>query len=239
MQQAAKFEEITIGLPEPLGGVDSISAVVGIPEWWPTGSRVAVAIAHDADADLNDPLIECMQRDLAARKLLSIRFNFPFAESGAPADENDSETLDLAYRAALSILGRDAAAAPSHLFLGGMGIGGRVAAGLSTARVETDGVFLLGYPLHAPDQPDKPEAEHLYRVIPPMLFVQGDADPRCDLPTLRRCLSRVGTQTTLRIVESADHGLLAPGKSESEDLAARHAVSGVVASWIEKILQSR
>ena len=119
MEHAARFEEVRIQLPEPLDGVDALSAVIGIPEWWPTGARVAVAIAHGADADLDDPMVEFLHRDLASRKYLTVRFNFPFAEAGHAADPADIEVLDRAFRAALSVLGRDPTAAPSHLFLGG------------------------------------------------------------------------------------------------------------------------
>jgi hypothetical protein len=239
LEQAARFEEITINLPEPLNGVSSLSAAVGIPEWWPTGARIAVAIAHDADSNLDDPLIECLCRSLPSHKLLTVRFNFPFAERGAPAKEDDDEILDRAYRAALSILGRDPGAAPSHLFLGGVGLGGRIAAGLASARLQIDGVFLLGYPLHPPGKPQKANAEDLYRIIPPMLFVQGDADAHCDLDALRRCLSRVGAPTTLRIVEGADRGLVAGGKTSPGDEAGRLAVAGVVLEWIQKVLAVR
>ncbi len=236
MEQVGKFEEISITLPEPLNGVDTLSAVVGIPEWWPTGSRGAVAIAHGADATMDDPMIECLHRNLPLRKLLTIRFNFPFAQRGAPAEEDDDEVLEGAYRAALSILGRDPAAAPSHLFLGGAGLGGRVAARLASRRLQIDGVFLLSYPLHPPNEPENARANDLYRIIPPMLFVQGDADDRCDLSGLRRSLARVGAPTTLRIVEGADRGLLAQDKTTIEDQAGRLAVSAVVADWIESLL---
>ena len=32
--------------------------MLGIPEWWPTGSRIGVVLAHDSGRDLNDPLVE-------------------------------------------------------------------------------------------------------------------------------------------------------------------------------------
>ena len=235
MEHAARFEEVRIQLPEPLDGVDSLSAVVGIPEWWPTGARVAVAIAHGAESDLEDPLIEHLQRDLAARKYLTVRFNFPFAEAGRPGVEQEMEVLERAYRAALSLVARDPTAAPAHLFLGGQGLGATVAAKLATARLQVDGVFFLGYPLHAPDEPDEITADYLFRIIPAMFFVQGSEDPTCHLDALRRVLSRVGAPTTLRIVDGADHTLAAP---EPDTEPSRNAIAVSLASWIEKILQT-
>lgn len=236
METVARVEEVRIQLPEPLDGVDALSAIVGIPEWWPTGTRVAVAIAHGADGDLDDPLVELLHRDLAARRYLTIRFNFPFAEAGRAADEDDLEVLDRAFRAALSVLGRDPSAAPSHLFLGGTGLGARVAARLASSRLQIDGVFFLGYPLHAPGESSRPCADPLFRIIPSMLFLQGNADPCCDLGTLRRVLSRSGAPSTLRILDGADGSLTTPGDSGPEQDASRRAVADTLADWIEKVL---
>lgn len=239
MEHAARFEEVRIQLPETLDGVDALSAVVGIPEWWPTGARVAVAIAHGADSDLDDPLVEFLHRNLASHKYLTVRFNFPFAERGRGADGVDLEVLDRAFRAALSVLGRDPTAAPSHLFLGGVGLGGHVAAQLASARLQVDGVFFLGYPLHPPGETDNTMADALYRIIPAMLFVQGSEDPSCELGALRRVLSRAGAPTTLRIVDGADETLVAPSGSDAEHDAARMAVASTVAEWVEKVLDGR
>jgi len=237
LEQAARFEEIKIQLPEPIQGLDAITAVVGIPEWWPTGARIAVALAHDSGGDLNNPVVERVHRRLTQHKCLSVRFNFPFAESGRPSSEDSAEVLERAFRAALSILGRDATAAPSHLFLGGMGIGGRVAARLATARLQIDGLFFLGYPLHPAGDPARAKPDHLNRIIAPMLFVQGSEDSRCDLDALRGLLGRIGAPTTLQSIRGADHTLLsrnlpAEGGVDEGDLAA-----SAVATWIDKVLQ--
>ena len=90
------------------------------------------------------------------------------------------EMLEKAYRAALSILGRDPSAAPSHLFLGGIGLGARVTARLATARLQIDGVFLLGYPLHPADRPDQVQAEDL-RFLNSLSQIITDSDLRSDL----------------------------------------------------------
>lgn len=235
MEHAARFEEVQIQLPETLGGVDQLSAVLGIPEWWPTGDRVAVAIAHDADSDLHDPLVETVHRHLAHCKYLTLRFNLPFAEPGHTAEAQSPEILDRAFRAALSVLGRDPTAAPSHLFLGGVGSGATIAARLASDRLQVDGVFFLGYPLHASGKNELIEADSLFRIVPAMLFVQGTQDPACDLPHLRRVLSRTGAQTTLRIVDQADHSLTVPGSSEPEQRSSRTAVAHAVADWALRV----
>jgi hypothetical protein len=251
LEHNARFDKITINLPEPLGTIDSMSATVGIPEWWPTGARVAVALAHDSSGSMNDPLIECLHRQLAHRKFLTIRFNFPFAEAGTSAGEDTAEILEKAYHAALSILDREPSSSPAHLFLGGVGLGALVTARLATARLQIDGAFFLGYPLHPPGKPELAHADHLYRIIAPMLFVQGTRDRRCDLKALRHCLQRVGAPTTLRTIDDADHTLVPPdwpsppveeeGKPAPVDDVndPGSAISESIALWMERILSGR
>ena len=240
MEHAARFEEVQIALPDPVHGLGTISAVVGIPEWWPTGARVAVVMAHGGGGNLDDPLIECLHRRLAAHQFLTVRFNFPFAEAGRRTADDSPDALENAYAAAISILGRDPAAAPAHLFLGGKGIGGRVAADIATTRLQVDGVFFMGYPLHLVDRPELAQRDQLYRIISPMLFIQGTRDRRCDLTALGRCLARVGAPPTLRTIEGADHGLRCrPSPAGKEDDESWTGIPEIIAGWMDGILQSR
>lgn len=234
---SARFEEVRVDLEEPLGGMDSLSAVIGIPEWWPTGTRVAVVIAH-GDGDMHDPLVTALHTNLANSRFYTVRFNFPFAEANTAADQMSPEILDKAFRAVLSVLGRDPTAAPSQVFLGGTGLGALAAARLATTRFPVDGLFFLGYPLHPAGRPEASEVDLLYRLIPSMLFVQGTEDPNCNLPSLRRCLARVGTPSALRIIEGADDSLL---RADADDHPAAQeagykAVSRVVERWLESLL---
>ena len=67
--------------------------------------------------------------------------------------------LRRSLQAAISMFASDPTAAPAHLFLGGKGIGGIVAAELAATRVRVDGLFFLGYPLHAAGNPVTPQAD--------------------------------------------------------------------------------
>ena len=52
MEEAtSRFEQIEIPLPEPVHEQTSVTGTLGVPEWWPTGSRVGVVLAHVADVD--------------------------------------------------------------------------------------------------------------------------------------------------------------------------------------------
>jgi predicted alpha/beta-hydrolase family hydrolase len=237
MEPPARFEAVKISLPESVHGLSEVSAVIGEPRWWPTGSRVSVVIAHGSNNDLADPLVEHLARELTERRYLTLRFNFPFAEAGKRRADR-MQILRRTYRAAVSALARDPTAAPAHLFLSGMGLGGRVAAELAGERLRVDGLFFLGYPLHPRDKPERVEPEQLFRVVSPMLFLQGTRDRHCDLETLRRTLARVGAPTTLHVCPEADKDFAVPKKSGRTDEEVREGLLGAIDGWIQKVLAS-
>jgi predicted alpha/beta-hydrolase family hydrolase len=234
VETSARFEELRIPLPDPVDGLRDVSAVLGTPRWWPTGARVGVVLAHDVGGSLQDPLLAHLHQQLTERRCLSLRFNFPFAEVGKRRPDPVT-VLRRTLRAAVGALSRDPSGAPAHLFLGGMGLGARTAAEVAAARLRVDGLFLLGFPLHPPDRPEQAHSEELYRVVSPMLFVQGTRDRRCDLAALGRVLSRVGAPTALHVCREADHQLRVLKKSGRSDEEVRDEVLGVVETWIQKV----
>jgi predicted alpha/beta-hydrolase family hydrolase len=235
--QSPRFEELKVRLPEPLNGVEEISAVLGTPEWWPSGARVAVAIAHGAAGDLNDPLIADLHRRLAEQRFMSLRFNFPFGEAGRRSGTDSLDVMEQAFRAALSVLGRDPTKAPAHLILGGKGVGAKVAAQLAQARVRVDGLFFLGYPLHPRDRKEDVQAESLYRITAPMLFVQGTRDRHCDIDVLRATLRRIGASTRLHVSKDADRNFNVPKRSPRTDEEVRTEISSALHNWLGSIVR--
>ena len=236
VEPSARFEEVKIPLTEPALGLEEVSGVLGVPRWWPTGGRVGVVLAHDASSCMADPLIEQLHRDLTELRYLTLRFNFPFAEAQRKRPDAVS-VLRRTYRAALGALGRDPGAAPAHIFLGGAGLGAEVACDLAGSRVRADGLVILGYPLHPQGRPEKTQADRLYRVVCPMLFVQGTRDRRCDLDALRRTLLRVGAPTTLHVCEEADHRFQVPKKSPRTPQNVQRELLATIDGWIQKMLE--
>lgn len=227
-----------IPLPEPLGGHGALSGVLGIPEWWPTGSRVALVLAHGADTNMNDPLIEYVQSHLTEKKFLTLRFNFPFAEGARRKKKIDDEAaLDRAFRAAIALLGRDPSATPAHLFLGGVGLGARVASTLAAELPPIEGVCLLGYPLHEEDQPETARPEALFRIVSPMLFIQGAHDPTCDISVLQRAMSRVGAPTTLRVSDKVGRSLRPVESAVEEPEIVYAEIFETLYGWLGQILR--
>jgi predicted alpha/beta-hydrolase family hydrolase len=235
VEPASRYEEIKIPLGEPIHGLDSISAVLGVPRWWPTGSRVGVVIAHGANGDMGSEAISGVHRSLTERRYFSLRFNFPFAEAGKRRPDSMA-VLRRTMRAALGALGRDPTAAPAHLFLGGIGLGGQVAADLASARVRVDGLFLMAYPLHPAGKPEEREAEQLFRIVSPALFVQGDRDATCDVEVLRQTLVRVGAPTVLRVIPEADRQFKVLKKSGRTQQEVTQQMTNALDDWIQSIL---
>ncbi len=237
VEPSARFEELKIALAEPVHGLREVSAVLGIPRWWPTGSRVGVVLAHGQGGDMGDPLIEHLHRELTERRYLSLRFNFPFAEARKRRPDPDP-VLRRCYRAALGALARDPTAAPAHVFVGGKGLGAQVAAGVAGARVRVDGLFLLGYPLHPQDRPEEVQPDLLFRIVAPLLFLQGTRDRHCDLDALRRVLRSVGAPTALQVVEEADRNFAVLKKSGRSAEEVREELLSTIDGWIQKLMGS-
>jgi predicted alpha/beta-hydrolase family hydrolase len=235
VEPSSRFEEIKIPLPDPVHGLQEVSGVLGIPRWWPTGARIGVVLAHGQTDDISDPLIEYLHRELTDRRYLTLRFNFPFAEAKKRRVDTE-QVLRRTFRAAIGALARDPSAAPAHLFLGGKGVGGQVAADLAGARVRVDGLFLLGYPLHPQDKPEEATPEQLYRVVSPLLFAQGTRDRHCDLDVLRKTLLRVGAPTHLQVINDADRHFKVPKKTGRSDEDVHAEILGGLDLWIQKVV---
>lgn len=236
VEPSARFEELRIPLDEPFGDVESVGGVLGVPEWWPTGSRIGVVIAHGAGRDMNDPLVAGLQRGLTDRKYLALRFNFPFAEAKRTRPD-PAPVLERTLRTAIAVLGRDPSAAPAHLFVGGVGVGGQTAAQIAAGRLRVNGVFLVGYPLHSRDQPTRNvRAEPLFRVVSPLLFVQGTRDRTCDIQALRSTFSRIGARKTLHIVNEADASMNVPKRSGRPQEDVTRELVDVIDAWCRHVL---
>ncbi len=232
MEPAAKFEDISIPVTSEEGDFE-VSGVLGVPEWWPSGARVGVILAPGTGGRHDDPFLTELQRLLTERKLLTLKFNFHFGEEGRKRPDS-MLVLRQTYRAAVQMFSADPTSAPAHVFAGGVGLGAKVASHVATSRVRVTGLYALGYPLHTSGKPEKLDADQLYRIITPMLFIQGSKAKNCDIPTLRRVLGRVGAPTALHVVEEADHLFKVAKKSGRTQEEVTAECMAAMTSWFEK-----
>ena len=213
----------------------SVSASIGIPEWWPSGHRAGVVLAHGLGGDMNDELLVNLQQRLMARGFLSIRFNFPFAEQGKKRPD-PSSLLERTFSAAARALLHNPEQAPALLVFGGFGLGARVASEVISSGLKADGLLCLGYPLHPAGKPSQAKADGLFRIICPILFVQGSRDAHCRLDRLDTLRRRIGAPTRVAVIEDADHSLKPIKRSSrtSEEIAAE--VVGVVDAHLQRTI---
>ena len=213
----------------------TVSARIGTPEWWPSGHRAAVVLAHDLGGTHEDPLLTVLQERLIEKGFLSISFNFPFAEAGKKRPD-PMPVLEKAYRTASQALMRDPEEAPSIVVFAGLGLGARVAAHAISVGAKADGLICLSFPLHPAGKPSQQKAESLFRIICPMLFVQGSRDAHCRVDRLESLRRRIGAPTQLVVIEDADHSLgpVKRTKRTADEITAQTlaAVEGYLARTI-------
>src|SRR4051812_36267661 len=89
-----------------------------------TGMDRAVLLAHGAGSDMHGVALLAVADALAAAKIPSLRFNYPYRSAGKKAPDRP-KVLDAATREAAAELAKRSKLAPSRLVLGGRSMGGR------------------------------------------------------------------------------------------------------------------
>jgi predicted alpha/beta-hydrolase family hydrolase len=202
MDTNVKFETIRI----PVMPEVQVTGVVATPEWWPSGQRIGLVIAHDASGGRDEPTLVAIQEALSAKGHLTLRFAFPFAEEKKKRPDPPN-VLDRAFRAAVQAVLSDPENAPARMLVGGIGLGARVATRVVSQGLKVDAAFSLGFPLHPSGKPSHQDVDYMFRVICPMLFVQGARDPHCRIDKLEELLRRVGAPTRLHVIADTGPGL--------------------------------
>ncbi|MGH7572858.1 MAG: alpha/beta hydrolase family protein [Gemmatimonadota bacterium] len=199
------------------GEAGPVSALLRRP---PDADRLLI-LAHGAGAGMRHAFLESLSGSLAARRIATFRYQFPYAEAGRRRPDREP-VLVATVRAAVGAASEVAADLP--LLAGGKSMGGRMTS-RAAAREPLAGVrglVFFGFPLHAPGKPSTDRADHLDEVDLPMLFLQGDRDAFGGLELLEPVVGRLGPRATLHLVAGADHGfhvLKRSGRTDAEVLA--------------------
>ncbi|MGH8310298.1 MAG: alpha/beta hydrolase family protein [Steroidobacteraceae bacterium] len=202
METNVKFETIRI----PAAIDEPVSGIVATPEWWPSGQRIGLVIAHDLAGGMEEPMLAGIASALAAKGHLVLRFNFPFAE--LKKKRADAQVvLDRSFKTAVQAVLSDPENAPARMLVGGIGLGARTATRAIAQGLKVDAAFSLGFPLHPSGKPSQQDVDYMYRIICPMLFVPGARDPHCRIDKLEELLRRVGAPTRLHVVAECGPGL--------------------------------
>jgi predicted alpha/beta-hydrolase family hydrolase len=196
----------------------------------PPQARLLLVLAHGAGAGMRHAFLESIAERLAARRIASFRYQFPYTEQGRRAP-NPPAVLIATVRAAV---GAAAEAAPDlPLLAGGKSMGGRMTSrAASTAALPgVRGLVFLGFPLHAAGRPSRERGAHLADVDLPMLFLQGTRDKLADLDLLRPLCADLGPRATLHVVDGGDHSFHVPKRSGRSDADALDELADRIESW--------
>lgn len=200
----------------------------------PADARALLVLGHGAGAGMHHAFMEAIAGALAAERVATLRYQFPYMEQDRRAP-NRPPVLVATVRAATAE-GRDRAA-ELPLFAGGKSMGGRMT---STAAAETPlpdvrGLVFFGFPLHPAGNPSVKRGEHLGHVQLPMLFLQGTRDRLGTPHLLRQTLEDVEPSPILHVVDEADHGFHVTKRSGRTDEDVIRELAATTAAWMRAV----
>ena len=185
----------------------------------PTDPLVTLVLAHGAGAGMDHPFMVGFARAMNDLGVATLRFNFPYIESGRRSPD-PGPYLEEAWRAAFAAASQRAKG--EQIWVGGKSLGGRIASmAVADGGVAAAGLVFLGYPLHPPGKPERIRDEHLYRIEVPMIFVEGTRDPFATPELLAGVISKLGDRADLISIEGGDHSMNVKGtKRDAREVAA-------------------
>lgn len=170
-----------------------------------TEARALIVLAHGAGADIHHHHIQSIANALNKRNLATLRFNFPYMESGGKRTDSKEVCIET-FDNALELAHSKARGLP--VFIGGHSFGGRMSSHYYSERADLDscrGLVYYSFPLHPSKKPDSKRAAHLYAIDLPMLFLSGTRDSLADAGLLNAVVARI-PRARLHWLETADHG---------------------------------
>jgi predicted alpha/beta-hydrolase family hydrolase len=195
-------------------------------------------VAHGAGAGMTHPFMASVADGLAARRIGTLRYQFPYMEQGSKRPDSP-KIAHMTVRAAVAEASGLAPELP--LFAGGKSFGGRMT---SQAQAESPlrgvrGLIFLGFPLHPPNRPSEERGEHLLDVQVPMLFLQGTRDALANLELVESLAAKLGPRATLKLFQNADHSFHVPASTGRNDAEIRGEMMQTIAQWMEGIVSGR
>ncbi len=192
--------------------------------------------AHGAGAGMTHRFMDAVATGLAARRIATLRYQFPYMERG-------SKRPDLPAVAQAIVRAAVAAAASAlpglPIIAGGKSFGGRMTSQAQAAAALPDvrGLCFFGFPLHPAGKPATERGVHLGKVDVPMLFLQGTKDALADVGLIEPLIASLRPRATLYLVTDADHSFHVPARSGRKDAQVMEEILEVMAHWTTRILE--
>ena len=200
----------------------------------PAAARWLLALAHGAGAGMSHPFLAKLAEELAETGIATLRYQFPYMEARRGVPDRPEALIATVAAAADAAAG----AAPGlPLLAGGKSLGGRMTSHAAAQGLlpRVKGLVFFGFPLHPPNRPGTKRAEHLGKVLQPMLFLQGTRDTLADLSLLRPICAKLGARATLHIVPEADHSFHVLKRSGQSDSEVMTELARVTAGWAQEL----
>jgi uncharacterized protein len=199
----------------------------------PPKAESLLVLAHGAGAGMNHPFMQSLATELAAVRMATLRYQFPYMEQQRKIPDRPP-VLTATVVAAVAAAAKSAPGLP--LFAGGKSLGGRMTSLAAAERGLDDvrGLIFFGFPLHPPGQLGTKRAEHLREVKLPMLFLQGTRDKLADLNLLRPICAALGSGAALHVIDTADHSFHVLKSSGKTDTQVLRELAQTVATWTQK-----
>jgi hypothetical protein len=192
-----------MGGPEESLRIDTVKGPVSARYARPRSPFATIVVAHGAGAGMDHPFLVGFARACVEEHMATLRFNFPYVESGRRSPDTEAVLRD-AWRAAFEAAVARRKREP--VWASGKSLGGRIASmAAADGEIAPAGLVFLGYPLHPPGKPERVRDEHLYRVGVPMLFLQGTSDPFASAEVLLRVVEKIGDRARLVPFEGGGH----------------------------------
>jgi hypothetical protein len=195
----------------------------------PARAERLYVLAHGAGAPMRHPFLAAVAHRLAARRIATFRYNFPYLESGGRRPD-PPRVLEATVRSA--VVKANEVAGDLPFLAGGKSMGGRITsqAAAQAPLPNVRGLMFLGFPLHPAGKPATARGDHLASVTVPMLFLQGTRDALADLDLLREVL-RPHRSATLHVVQGADHSFHVLKRSGRTDEQVLDELADTARKW--------
>jgi predicted alpha/beta-hydrolase family hydrolase len=192
----------------------------------------SLVIAHGAGGPMHSPFIRFFHTELAKQGFLAVKFNFPYMEARKKVPDR-TPVLEESYQTIIEEV-RKSSHQTSRIIIGGKSMGGRIASQVAAnGRVDVNGLFFLGYPLHPPGKTEQLRDTHLYGIRKPMLFLSGTRDNFARKDLLERVVAKIGSNAQLNWIENGDHSFKT-SNAKGNDLGASKALT-ILLGWLESI----
>jgi uncharacterized protein len=207
---------------------NSVSALLSRP----SGAKACFVFAHGAGAGMTHPFMERVSTGLCDRGVATLRYQFPYMESGSKRPDAPA----LAHATVRAAVAEAARCCPGlALIAGGKSFGGRMTSQAQAVAplAGVRGLAFLGFPLHPAGKPSEARARHLDDVDIPILFIQGTRDKLAEIELLGPVVKRLGKLALLHPVLEADHSFRVLARSGRNDGEVMHEILETLSTWID------